>query len=73
VNQNCINLVPVFVGFIDSDQTVALSAEHSEYKWVSPDEAARLLSFEHQTQTMRMIEAKFVKQEPPEFLRIRTQ
>jgi len=73
VNQNCINLVPVFVGFIDSGQSVTLSPEHSEYKWVSPDEAAKLLSFEHQTQTMRMIEAKFVKQEPLEFLRIRTQ
>ncbi len=73
VSQNCINLVPVFVGFIDSDQVVTLSPEHSEYKWVSPDEAAGLLSFEHQTRTMRMIEAKFVKQEPLEFLTIRTQ
>ena len=73
VGQNCINLVPVFVGFIDSDQAVTLSPEHSEYKWVSPDEAAALLTFESQTKTIRMIEAKFVKQEPEKFLIIRTQ
>lgn len=70
VSQNCINIVPVFVGFIDSNQSVKLSPEHSEYKWVSSDESASLLIFEHQTQTMRKIEAKFVKQKPLEFLRI---
>ena len=73
VSQNCINIVPVFVGFIDSDQAVTLSPEHSEYKWVSPDEAAALLTFESQTKTIRMIEAKFVKQEPQKFLIIKTQ
>ncbi|MBN1268912.1 MAG: NUDIX domain-containing protein [Kiritimatiellae bacterium] len=73
VNQNCINLVPVFVGFIDSEQAVTLSPEHSECKWVSPDEAAGLVSFEHQARTMRMIEAKFVKQKPLEFLRVKTE
>lgn len=71
VGQNCINLVPVFVGFIDSDQPVRLSSEHGEYKWVSPDESVGLMSFEHQTRTMRKIEDKFVKQKPLEFLRIK--
>jgi dATP pyrophosphohydrolase len=72
VSQNCINIVPIFVGFIDSGQTVKLSPEHSEHKWVSADESAGLLSFEHQTKTMRKIEAKFVKQPPQEFLRVKT-
>ena len=71
VNQNCINLVPVFVGFVESDQTVRVSDEHSEHKWVSPEESADFVSFEHQTETMRMIEAKFVKQAPSEFLRVK--
>jgi dATP pyrophosphohydrolase len=70
-NQNCINLVPVFVGFIDSDQPVRLSPEHGEYQWVSPDEATNLLCFEHQAETMRFIEDMFVKQKPLEFLRIK--
>jgi dATP pyrophosphohydrolase len=65
-------IVPVFVGFVDSDQPVRLSPEHSEYKWVSPVESAAFLSFEHQTETMRMIEAKFVRQKPLELLRVKT-
>ena len=73
VNQNCINIVPVFIAFIDSDQPVRLSAEHREYKWVSAEESAAFVTFELHTQTMRMLEAKFVKQNPLEFLRIRTQ
>ncbi len=73
VNQNCINIVPVFIGFIDSDQPVRLSAEHREYKWVSADESAAFVSFEHQTETMRMLDVKFVKQKPLELLRIRTE
>jgi len=71
-NQNCINLVPIFVGFVDSDRAVKLSSEHSEYKWVLPEEAKELLCFEHQAETMREIETKFVKQKPLEFLRIKT-
>lgn len=71
-SQNCINIVPIFVGFVDSDQPVKLSPEHSEYKWVFPEESKGLLCFEHQTETMRMIEAKFVSQKPLEFLRIKT-
>jgi len=72
VNQNFINLVPVFAGFVESDQTVRLSSEDREYRWVSPEESAAFLSFGHQTETMRMIEAKFVKQVPSEFLRVKT-
>ena len=72
VNQNCINLVPVFVGLIDSDQPVRLSPEHSECKWVSAEESRAFLSFKHQIETMYMIEAKFVERRPLEFLRIKT-
>jgi dATP pyrophosphohydrolase len=39
VNQNCINLIPVFVGFIDTKQEVRLSHEHSEYRWITADKA----------------------------------
>ncbi|MBM9617002.1 NUDIX domain-containing protein [Desulfobulbus rhabdoformis] len=71
VNQNCINLIPVFIAFIDSKQSVELSSEHSEYKWVSAEESAAFISFEHQTQTMHTLETKFVNREPLEFLRIK--
>lgn len=69
--QNCINLIPVFVAFIENDQTVQVSDEHSDYKWVRPEEAETYLSFDHQTETMKMIEAKFVAKAPNEALRIK--
>jgi dihydroneopterin triphosphate diphosphatase len=71
VNQNCINIIPVFIGFIDSDQPVRLSSEHREYLWVTPEESATFLCFEHQVEALRKIEAKFVKQKPLEFLRVK--
>lgn len=72
VSQNCINIVPVFVGFIDSPQTVELSSEHSEYRWATPKEAEMLLTFDRQKSTVVTIEAAFVRQKPFEFLKIRT-
>jgi dATP pyrophosphohydrolase len=70
VSQNCINIVPIFVGFIDMDQAVKLSDEHCEYKWISPDEAVKYLSFENQADTIHTIEEKFVKRQPWKFLEI---
>jgi dihydroneopterin triphosphate diphosphatase len=71
VKQNIINLVPIFAGFLDKQQEVVLSPEHSEYKWVTTQEAIDLLYFKKQADYMKMIEDKFIKQEPLDFLRIR--
>ncbi|MFA5393449.1 MAG: NUDIX domain-containing protein [Candidatus Ratteibacteria bacterium] len=70
VNQNCINIVPVFVAFIDSDQEVKISAEHSDYNWTTVDEASKRLGFEQQKRMTKKIEDIFVCQKPNEFLRI---
>ncbi len=70
VSQNCINLVPVFLGFIDSQQTVRLSDEHCEFRWVTPDEAQRLLIFDRHAKTIALIESQFVRRPPLDFLRI---
>jgi len=72
VSQNCINVAPVFVGFIDSHQAVELSSEHSEHKWATREEAETLLTFARQRKTIEIIEATFVRQEPLEFLKITT-
>ncbi len=72
-SQNVINIVPVFIGILDADQAVRLSAaEHSEYKWVSPEESVAFIRFQQQLETLRMLEARFVQQKPLEFLRVRT-
>jgi dATP pyrophosphohydrolase len=70
ISRNCINIVPLFVGFIDSNQDVILSLEHSESKWITPGEAKEYLSFDHQADTMRLIKKRFVQQKPSELLKI---
>jgi dihydroneopterin triphosphate diphosphatase len=64
VEQNCINLVPVFVGFLDTDQAVRLSREHEAYQWITVDEADQYLIFRHQKETLRMIEVEYVQHTP---------
>ncbi len=71
VQQNCINLIPVFVGFIDTDQEVRLSHEHSEYRWVTADDADAYLIFQQQKDMLRTLEDLFVKREPNPMLAIK--
>jgi dATP pyrophosphohydrolase len=70
IEQNCVNLVPVFVGFVGSDQEPKLSAEHSEYKWITIVEVDEYLPFEQQRKMIRSIEENFVRCPGHEFLRI---
>jgi len=70
VSQNCINLVPIFVAFIDREQTVQLSHEHSDYRWISLSEADQYLAFHHHRQNLQTLETLFVHNPPNEFLRI---
>ena len=71
VRQNCINVVPVFVGFVDDDVDIVLSAEHSDYRWVDARDAHEFLTFNQQVATIEHLEEAFVRNTPPEFLRIR--
>lgn len=68
---NVINLVPVFVAFVEDGCEVVLNSfEHSEYKWVSAAEAEDYLVFDNQIENLRKIEEQFVKREPNEYLKI---
>lgn len=70
VSQNCINLVPVFVAFLDSDRAVALSSEHLDFMWVPYDQVSDHVCFPDQADSARYIFEHFVEKEPLEFLRI---
>ncbi len=65
-----IELLPVFVAFIDSARSVALNHEHSDYRWLTIREALELLPFPGQRDILRRIEEQFVLREPNELLRI---
>ncbi len=71
--QNCINLVPVFVGFLEGDPEVVLSpTEHDAFRWISAEEAPEFLASGTQIATIERLEAKFVQHNPSDFLRVHT-
>jgi dATP pyrophosphohydrolase len=49
-----ICLSPVFLAIVDSD-TVIISEEHTDYKWVSYDEAIELINWPDQIQSLEII------------------
>src|SRR3712207_5083381 len=54
--QNCVNLVPVFVGFVDADREVRVSEEHDAFEWIGVEDAGRYLLLEHQRLAIRRSE-----------------
>ena len=71
-DEECISLVPVFVGYIESNQQVRLNDEHSEFRWVSFEEASMMLPFSGQRKVLEHIREAFVEDEPTEWLRIQS-
>ena len=69
-SHNCICMAPIFVAFIDSDQNIKLSSEHSDFQWTTADDAQKYLLFPQQKQTIKQIETEFIKKDPIEFLKI---
>ncbi|MCI0382405.1 MAG: NUDIX domain-containing protein [Chlamydiae bacterium] len=58
---------PVFIAFIDQEQSVILSPqEHDEYKWLSIPDALSLLEFSGQRAALIHIEDQFIKKLPNE-------
>jgi dATP pyrophosphohydrolase len=69
-DRNAISLLPVFVGFAAKGATVRLNAEHSAFRWVSFDEALRMVPFAGQRKVLKHIRDEFVDNEPNPWLLI---
>ena len=69
-DRDSITIAPVFVGFIDTNAEVTLNHEHSEFRWVSFDEAVEMVAFGGQRRVLRWIEDEFIKREPSRHLLI---
>ncbi|WP_428672181.1 NUDIX hydrolase [Roseibium sp.] len=67
-----IVLSPVFVAFVSPSGTVSLNHEHSEYRWVSFEDAMEMVPFGGQRRILRWIEDEFVRRKPGRHLLIRT-
>ena len=70
IREECISINPVFVGMIDGVQPVTLNEEHSEFEWLSFDEAMRRVPFAGQVHVLEQIRRQFVQREPSRWLRI---
>lgn len=71
-NLNCINLVPVFVGFVNEKANIKLNSDkHTEYKWVLKNEAKDYLESDSQLDSIEHIEEKFIKRKPGKLLKIK--
>ncbi len=57
-----ICLIPVFAVQVKKDSKVIISNEHSEYKWVTSDEAKRLLAWDGQRKAVDLIEEYFLNE-----------
>jgi dihydroneopterin triphosphate diphosphatase len=69
-DRGAISLLPVFVGFAGSTETVRLNAEHSEFQWVPFDQAVNMVPFAGQRNVLRHVQKEFVEQEPNRWLLI---
>ncbi|WP_299915573.1 NUDIX domain-containing protein [uncultured Roseobacter sp.] len=63
-DRDAITIAPVFVAFINSAATVSLNHEHSEYRWVSFEEAREMVAFGGQRRVLSWIEDEFIKRPP---------
>ena len=57
-----ICLIPVFAVHVKKDSKVIISDEHSEYKWVTPNEAKRSLAWYGQRKAVDLIEEYFLNE-----------
>ncbi len=57
-----ICLIPVFAVQVKKDSKVVISNEHSEYKWITSNEAKRLLAWDGQRKAVDLIEEYFLNE-----------
>lgn len=61
---NRINLVPVFIAYIDRDVFIQLNDEHTQYRWCSIEEATALVDFPNMKTLYAYVWRHFVNSRP---------
>ena len=69
-DQDAITMAPVFLAIIGADDEVRLNEEHTEFCWVSFDQACDMVDFGGQRRCLRWIEDEFVRRTPSPYLKI---
>ena len=68
---NVIEIIPAFVAFCATNQTVILNDEHREYRWCSVSEAKVLAPFSNQRKLYDFVWENFVLQQAEAMLEIK--
>ena len=58
---------------MEEQQELKLNNEHSDYQWLSFDEAIEKVSLPGNDEILKFIEKHFVMRNPPDFLRVRNE
>jgi dATP pyrophosphohydrolase len=59
---NYISLIPVFAAEVDENSKVVICKEHTEFKWLKPDEAKKMLAWTGQRKSVDLITEYFLKE-----------
>ena len=54
-DKDYICLLPVFAAKVNSDSEIKISKEHTEHKWLSPEEAKKFLAWDGQRKSVDLI------------------
>jgi dATP pyrophosphohydrolase len=69
-SQNVINIAPIFVAYIAPDADVTLNFEHSDYRWVSFEEAIEMVPYGGQRRALANIKSDFSDRAPSRHFKI---
>ena len=61
---------PVFVGYVHEDQSVQLNHEHSDYRWMTFDEAKQNAALPGIDDILDFVEKHFARKVPSRWMRI---
>jgi dihydroneopterin triphosphate diphosphatase len=71
IRRNEVQHVPVFAAIVSEDAEVTLSEEHSEFRWVSFDEAIKILPFPSHKDGTKVMKDYVVENTQREIFRVR--
>ncbi|MHB1685767.1 MAG: NUDIX hydrolase [Ignavibacteriaceae bacterium] len=61
-SDDSVTVIPVFAALVDSKSQVKISREHSEFKWVSVNEAKKKLAWQGQRKSVEIIAEYYLKE-----------
>ena len=68
--EDYIYMAPVFVGYVHEEQSVQLNHEHSDYRWMSFDEAKQNAAMPGIDDILDFVEKHFARKIPTKWLQI---